>query len=157
MEWIVPRLTRNHFRSDVTIALGANALKNGLQALKSADSSRISVKAPLDLAGSADIDASLKATQPNAPRWDYVVGRDQAAGIDLFWIEVHGARTKQNLDEVSKKLRWLKEWLPGQPLDRYPRRFVWISSGETVFNPRSPQLRRLVAEGCEPVGRHLTI
>ena len=153
----MPQLTRNHFRADVEAALGAGALKNGLQALSSADSSRISVKAPLSLAGSVDVDGSLRATQPNAPRWDYVVGRTPGSGVHLFWIEVHGARTVQNVDEVSKKFRWLKAWLHNQTLDRYPRRFIWISSGETVFSPRSPQLRRLIVEGCEPVGRHLTI
>lgn len=153
----MPQLTRNHFRAHVEAGLGVGALKSGLQALRNPDTSRISVKSPRSLAGSVDVDGSLKASKPNAPRWDYVVGQDRASGVDLFWIEVHGARTEQNLDEVSKKLHWLKAWLLGQPLDRYPRRFIWISSGKTFFNSRSPQLRRLIVRGCEHVGGHLTI
>jgi hypothetical protein len=153
----VPKPTRKQFRADIAATLGAGALESGLLALKAADSARISVKAPRSLAGSVDIDEALKAAKPNDPRWDYVVGQYRASGVYLFWIEIHGARTEQNVDEVSKKFRWLRAWLLGQPLDRYARRFIWISSGTTAFNPRAPQLRRLIVEGCEPVGGHLTI
>ncbi len=153
----MPQPPRKRFRAELKAALGTDAPKAGLQALKSADRSRISVESPPSLAGSADIDSSLKITEPNAPRWDYVVGRCRGSEVDLFWIEVHGARTPQNVNEVSKKLDWLKSWLLGKPLARYPRRFIWISSGETALNPRSPQLRRLIEKGCEPVGRRLTI
>ncbi len=153
----MPKTNRKQFRVDITTALGASVLKNGLLALKAVDSSRISVNSPRSLAGSVDIDKALKSAKPNDPRWDYVVGRERASGLDLFWIEVHGARTSQNVNEVSKKFHWLRAWLLGRPLDQYSRRFIWISSGATALNPRSPQLRRLVVEGCEPVGGHLTI
>lgn len=104
----------------------------------------VAVKAtdPNKLNGSVDIDAAVKSIRPNEPRWDYAVGYSNQA----FFIEVHPADTK-NVDEMVKKVKWLKEWLSevAPELKELHKSGVyhWIPSGRVKILKTSPQYKRI--------------
>jgi hypothetical protein len=145
------------FEADVGQALGADAFRKGLRAMKAADSGHVSTMRPRQLLGSADVDQSLAQALPNAARWDYVVGRSHGGHDQAHWIEIHPAGSDANIGEVKKKLAWLTAWLRGNPLAAYPRDVVWVASGKSAFNVRAPAVRALAAQGCRFVGGHLRL
>lgn len=146
------------FSADVkaTLHLGG-ALCKGLGALSATDRARISVGASIKLAGSVNVDAALKTSQPNAARWDYVVGQKQSNKECLHWIEVHPASGTGNIGEMDAKLKWLAVWMRTTPLASYPRQIVWIASGKSAFNSRHPALRSLANRGLRFAGGHLAL
>ncbi len=143
------------FKDDAAQVLGAEAFRKGLGALRPTDVAHVSAQRPREITGSADVDAALVATLPNAARWDYVVGRTQGHVLQTHWIEVHPASAGTNVHEIEKKLVWLMTWLRDNPLAQYPREVVWIASGKSAFNARSPGIKALAAKGCRFVGGHL--
>jgi hypothetical protein len=143
------------FKTDVTHVLGADAFRKGLGALRQTDVAHVSAQHPREIMGSADVDASLAAELPNAARWDYVVGRTQGNVHQTHWVEVHPASAGKHVNEIEKKLAWLMTWLRGNPLANYPRDVVWIASGRSAFNARSPGIKALASKGCRFVGGHL--
>ena len=143
------------FKTDVAQVLGADAFQKGLGALRQTDMAHVSAQRPREITGSADVDASLAAALPNAARWDYVVGRAQGNVQLVHWIEVHPASAGKHLREVERKLVWLMVWLRDNPLANYRRDVVWIASGKSAFNARSPGIKALASKGCRFVGGHL--
>ncbi len=145
------------FKTDVVDALGDGTFHKGLGALKQVDAGHVFCARPRELSGSADVDAALEATLPNAHRWDYVVGRSAGKVVTAHWIEVHPASSTKNIAEVERKLAWLAGWLHGNPLGKYPKDVVWVASGKSTYNTRSPAIKALAAKGCRFVGGHLTL
>jgi hypothetical protein len=143
------------FKADVAQVLGADAFRKGLGALRQTDLAHVSAQRPREITGSVDVDTSLTAALPNAARWDYVVGRTQGNVHLTHWIEVHPASAGKNVHEIEKKLAWLMTWLRDNPLAMYPRDVVWIASGKSAFNARSPDIKALASKGCRFVGGHL--
>ncbi|MGO8688044.1 MAG: hypothetical protein ACLQLG_00270 [Thermoguttaceae bacterium] len=137
----------------------ASAWRNGLHALRRADSAHVRAETPRLLTGSVDIDGALEADYHGAPRWDYAVGhrpRNMRAEI-IYWIEIHPANDR-GVDEVLKKLAWLKKWLTSaRALGKMRREFIWVSSGRTSFTPLSPQQKQFAALGLQHKGRVFTI
>jgi hypothetical protein len=132
----------------------------GLQALRGVDKARVIIDASGNLYGSVDVDEALKAKLPNDARWDYVIARKRLGGDEhLHWIEVHPASSTKNIDEIEKKLDWLKGWLNtvGKPSKAYRGEWIWIASGKSTFNQNSPQLKRLAAMGVMFKGGHFRI
>jgi hypothetical protein len=111
------RKASNSFRQAVqnTHELGEDAYCSGLRALTDSDSRRI-VSGKVPILGSVNLDAALRQHYPNDARWDYGIGIQKGKPWTL-WVEVHPADTS-NVDEVLKKLTWLKDWLAhsAQPL-----------------------------------------
>ena len=145
------------FRADVVTALGDGTFHKGLGALKAADAGHISSTRPRELAGSADVDAALAVALPNAHRWDYVVGKSVGKSVHAHWIEMHPASSTKNIAEVERKLAWLSGWLRGTPLGVYRKDIVWLASGKSTYNTRSPAIKALAAKGCRFVGGHLSL
>jgi len=133
------------------------ALSRGLGALKATDKSHVSKKSTTKLAGSVDIDKALEPSQPNAHRWDYLVGVHEGNGTRIHWIEVHPASSTGNIAEIEAKMKWLMYWMKTTPLVKYPRSIVWVASGKSVFNGRSPALKKLASRGIKFAGSHLAI
>lgn len=119
----------------------AGALKSGLSAMKS-NSKSIHVADTKLIDGSVDIDEAVKVIRPDESRWDYVIGYSNEA----FFIEVHPADTK-NVDEMVKKVRWLKYWLATSALDlrSIHKRdiYYWIPSGRVNILKGSVNIKRL--------------
>ena len=135
-------------------------VRNGLQALRRPDRTRVRAKNSRRLAGSIDVDSALAEALPNAPRWDYGIGHQPPSNRDevVHWVEVHPA-TDGEVSKMEAKLEWLKNWMDNnaEELARMDRRFVWVSSGRTHSTPTSPGLRRLAQKGCCHVGSVYTI
>lgn len=130
--------------------------RKGLGALEATDKTHITVGS-IKLVGSVNVDLALKPSQPNAARWDYVVRQKRGNTEFLNWIEVHPASGGGNIGEMQAKLSWLKSWMGSTPLDTCPRQVVWIASGRSAFNNRSPEIRRLAAQGLIFAGNHLAL
>jgi hypothetical protein len=145
------------FKADVVEALGDGTFYKGLGALKQVDAGHVSCARPRELSGSADVDAALAATLPNAHRWDYVAGKSEGNVVTAHWIEVHPAISTKNIAEIEKKLAWLSGWLHENPLGQYPKDVVWVASGKSTYNTRSPAIKALAAKGCRFVGGHLML
>lgn len=135
----------------------AGTFCRGLGALKATDKSRISKKNSTKLAGSVDIDKALEPLQPNAHRWDYLVGVHEGGEICIHWIEVHPASSTGSITEVAAKMIWLVNWMKITPLVNYPRDIVWVASGKSAFNGRSPELKKLASRGLRFAGSHLAL
>ena len=145
------------FEAAVAQALGSDALRKGLRAMRAADSTHVSALRPRELLGSANVDQALAEVMPNAARWDYLVGRSRGGHHQAHWIEIHPAGSDTNIGEVKRKLAWLTGWLRENPLAAYPRDIVWVASGKSAFNVRAPAVRALAARGCRFVGGHLQL
>lgn len=146
------------FKNSVDGALGAGVCKNGLGGLKATDANHVSVSSPRSLLGSADVDASKKAADPNGARWDYLIGLKRGSQDHACWVEVHPAGGGNNVTEVANKLAWLRALLHAEPaLAAYPRDVVWVASGRSAFNARSPQIKALASQGCRFAGGHLNL
>ncbi|MBS1913267.1 MAG: hypothetical protein JST22_14860 [Bacteroidetes bacterium] len=147
------------FKDDVADTPGLHdAYHKGLQAL-GANATKVGIANPRTLAGSVDIDGSLRGHHPDAPRWDYVVGVANGRVTKLYWIEVHEANSGRSSYEVERKFRWLEEWLSndGSRLQGYAREFHWIGTGTITFRRGSLQERRLTSLGIKFAGKHLQI
>lgn len=145
------------FKANVVDVLGDGTFRKGLGALKPVDADHVSCVRPRELSGSADVDTALVATLPNAHRWDYVVGKTAGNVTTAHWIEVHPASSTKNIAEVERKLAWLSGWLHGNPLGQYPKDVVWVASGKSTYNTRSPAIKALAAKGCRLAGGHLCL
>ena len=108
---------------------------------------------------SVDLDGALRDLHPNDPRWDYGIGVRKTKNSDrVIWIEVHPA-SSSHIQDVLKKLEWLKEWLGSSAprLKTISTDYVWIASGEVSISTNSPQRRKLAAKGIRFVGNRLQV
>ncbi|NPA41276.1 MAG: hypothetical protein GXO18_03285 [Aquificae bacterium] len=101
-----------------------NCYREGLKAINKKDRKKIRVSEGGNIDGSVNLDSCLKEQYPTDNRWDYIVGYK---GI-VFFIEVHSAENIRNIDEIYKKLTWLKNWKSYTPF-KNDNRFIWIASG----------------------------
>ena len=132
----------------------AQFLCDGLQALTKGDRKKIAYTNSRALVGSLSLDEALSSQYPNDPIWDYGIGVTVTVGSDnVKWLEVHPA-SSQHIDEVLKKLRWLRHWLTNSApeLEALPREFVWIASGKVSLQKGSPQMKKLAQAGLRFVG-----
>lgn len=134
------------------------AYRRGLQALRAVDRQKLSLQRPRNLRGSVDLDGALADKYPDANRWDYGIGVQQAGNDKVYWAEVHPARDGE-IGVMLDKLNWLKGWLgnSGTLLNNLPREFIWIASGGIAITPTSPGLRRLATQGLTFRGGHFKI
>ncbi len=120
-----------------------DSLKAGLTAMGN-NSIAVKVKDTKLIDGSVDIDSAVKWKRPTEARWDYVVGYADEA----YFIEVHPADTK-NVDEMIKKIKWLKEWLATKATDLKKLHksgvYYWIPSGRVKILKTSVQYRKIAA------------
>jgi len=146
------------FQSDCdAVAELAGASRRGLRALNALDAPHVSKGRFTRLTTSVNIDTALRASQPNAARWDYGVGQRSGDEEIVHWIEVHPASGGNCVSEMQHKLRWLRVWLHGKPLAEYQRRVVWVASGKCAFNSRDPKLKALAQMGLRFAGGHYTV
>lgn len=117
---------------------GLTALGNYSVAIRAADTKLID--------GSVDIDKAVKRKRPSEPRWDFAVGYSNEASF----IEVHPADTK-NIDEMLKKVNWLKNWLSNTAPELKSLHksgiYYWIPSGRVKILRTSNQFRKIASNG----------
>lgn len=139
-----------------------NALCSGLGALSKSNRSHIRISDSIQLAGSVDLDNSLRTEYPNESRWDYAIGhRDKQSRHHedfVSFVEIHPANSGE-VKVVIAKLVWLKSWLRSNAprLDSMRREFVWLSSGRTTLSLSAPHQKQLAQLGLRHGGRVLKI
>ncbi len=120
-----------------------DSFRPGLSAL-GAHSSDVKAKDTSRLDGSVDIDSAVRKVRPGEARWDYAVGYAE----DAYFVEVHPANTK-NVDEMVKKVTWLKNWLATVAVDLKKLHkcgtYHWIPSGSVKILKTSKQYKMIAA------------
>ncbi len=133
-------------RSWAGIAAG---VRDGLRAVTSAHHA-LFVR-PATYACSVDLDATLRESEPNASRWDYVVARRDGTTVG---VEVHPAKASE-VDVVVAKKRWAEQRLLSFCALRV-NRWYWVrpARSQLQFTPLSPKARSLAMNGVQfPVAR----
>lgn len=145
-------IAHNPFQKAVaqTPQLGTNSYRSGLRAIASSHRERIIARQSTIL-GSVNLDSALKEVCPEQPRWDYGIGVQGDSQPVAVWVEFHPAETNR-VDEVIRKLRWLKEWLRQHApslngLTPTERAFHWVATSGCHIQRSTPQARRLFQEG----------
>src|SRR5579885_1606851 len=122
----------------------------GLQALPKRDADCIQCANTKRLTGSVNVDDALKATEPNAPRWDYGIGHRRGNNEVAIWVEVHPA-SSDGIKDMLSKLKWLKGWLhrKAPKLAALTQNdYYWVATDATIaITPASRQAKRLAAAG----------
>ena len=129
----------------------AGCLQPGLQALQPGERARLDVSNPRALKGSVDIDTCTKIKYPTEPRWDYIIGYQEA----IYYIEFHPANAGE-VNTVLAKHQWLRQWQAHTPLKELQNEstYHWIASGDIGFTHGSKYSRLLSQQGIQmPVKR----
>jgi len=123
--------------------------REGLQAVRGGDRDRLRCSQPRRLRGSVNLEEVLPPGQTNEPRWDYGIGIGSSRSDAVVWLEVHPASSTGHVDEVLRKLGWLRTWMSrdAAALAELPRHFVWLATGSVSFHGGSPQMKRVAQNG----------
>lgn len=111
-----------------------------------------------DFGDSLNLDTALRASHPNAHRWDYLLGH--APTRNVIAVEEHSAHTSEVPVIVDKK-RAARDQLQGHLRDgRSIARWYWVASGAVQILDLEKARRRLdqhgiVFAGGKLLGRHL--
>lgn len=136
------------------------AYVDGLRALRQVDRRHVTAQNTKRLAGSVDVDSTLKSKYPRESRWDYAIAHRPKNLVDemVYWVEIHPASDGE-INVVLSKLQWLKDWLKAKApkLNSIRKEFIWISSGKTSFTLASPQQKRFASLGLQHKGRVFNI
>lgn len=124
-----------------------------MDAFLSRDKQLVAVTERPRIGDSLDLDHALRATFPNAHRWDYIFSVPDAG--KLMALEPHHA-TDSEVSRVIEKKRQAAHQLR---LHLHPKyrvlEWLWVSHGRTSFSRMEPATRRLAQEGIKYVGRGL--
>ena len=142
-----------------TADLGASTFRYGLQALGN-DSNKVHLANTRSLVGSVALDNALRATYPNAPRWDYGVGIKKSARDSAVWIELHPASTS-DVATFLNKLDWLRNWLKNRAPKLHEltasQSFHWVATGGVHIRQGSRQARQLHMAGLSLPRRQIVL
>ena len=124
-----------------------NGFRQGLQALKKVDRTKIGCDETRKIDGSLDIDSSVKSLYPVSERWDYAISYTGK----ICYCEIHPAETSE-VTKMIGKLAWLKKWLMVKApeinvLPSYTYKYVWVSSGRVNVLPTSREAKRISSSG----------
>jgi hypothetical protein len=105
---------------------------------------------------SVNLDAALKKSAQNAPRWDYGIEAMDGSQSTCVWIEVHPA-TSSEVKTVLEKLRWLRVWLKQSSTCRaVTHEFHWVATAAGVHIDTARQ-RQLAAAGLKMPKRRIPL
>jgi hypothetical protein len=104
-----------------------------------------------NILGSVNIDAVYLEKEPNAPRWDCLVGYLSEAPRACF-VEFHEANSESCITEVKSKLEWLMGKLQGSPFltPQWKASFHWIVSSAEPKASSVVLTKREVADKMAP-------
>ncbi len=155
---LTPKATkRMSFKQDVKSSPGLNAAwKPGIKALTGSHREQIDASGSR-LLGSADIDAALLKTHPDASRWDYVVGCGYGSEERKHFIEFHPASGMSDIRVVELKSAWLLQWIKNTPLNAGRRSLHWVATGSVCFTQTNPKIRALAQKGVAFRGSRLDL
>ncbi len=130
------------------------AVRTGLQALRSGDLRYIDRRVKQQFADSLNLDVALKAQYANDPRWDYLLGH--APSEKVVGLEIHPARGGGEVNKViAKKRAALKQLRKHLVAEQRVAQWCWAASGETDLSPTDRRHKLLNQAGIIFVGRRL--
>jgi len=135
------------------------AYRTGLRALAKNDRQLITADGN-NLTGSVNLDESLKKGEhAQASRWDYGIGYKRNNSEVAIWVEVHPASSTSEVQNVSKKLKWLKDFLDAAPqLRAMTFAFFWVAKGGVNLRlHQAPQSRSDILRGLRGPVEHLNL
>ena len=123
-----------------------NCYQPGLRAMKGY-SLKVKPENPRKLDGSVFIEECLKTAYRDAPLWDYMASYDSK----VYFIEVHPA-SSGNVNEVIKKLDWLKNWLKNKAtgfleMKANRRPYRWVTTNGVHITKGSRQAKKIANSG----------
>ena len=129
----------------------------GLQALKGTSRRHIKVADTSSIGGSVHLDEAYRASQPNAPRWDYGIAYRQDRET-IYWVEIHPA-DNSHVDRIIKKAEWLGKWLQsdGHRFHSFPNCRIWVATGGRMLTAKDRKSKKLAESGVTCVGNVLRI
>lgn len=127
----------------------------GLGAIKKQHREKIMINNSRNLQGSMDVDKSCKDSEPNSPRWDYLVVILKNNQENLALIEIHGAAKPKNAKEMIKKKAWLNQWLINVRLVDFKKKIFWIAANGVFILPQSRYAKELAKSGI-PLPKRVT-
>ena len=116
--------------------------------MNAADARRIVCSNTRKIAGSVNVDRCLVRLIPDEPRWDYAIGQSASAADIVHWVEVHPCNASE-VEQVIRKLAWLKTWVGVHARTEMSQRYIWIPSGKAALPPTAPQYKRAAAHGIK--------
>lgn len=124
----------------------ASGEQSGLGAIKGEHHALLRCRAPANtrwIIASVDADSTCRTSQPEAPRWDYLIafGRES---IRFICAEVHPAKPDQ-VDRVIAKLEWLESMIGESPPPE--RAYIWIPTKKNAISTLSAEAHRLAKRG----------
>lgn len=133
------------------------AFCKGLQALRDEDKHRITTRESRRIQGSADLDAALEASCPDANRWDYVIGYEISEGTDrVYFVEVHSAQSSE-VETFLRKFVFLERTVRNMVPSLWEMKpsFHWIAT--STIDLRGPKKRQLAEKGIRGPQKHLIL
>ncbi|MFO0757618.1 MAG: hypothetical protein U0359_14070 [Byssovorax sp.] len=123
----------------------------------SRDRPRVDAAPGTTIACSFNLDDHCKATEPNAPRWDYLLVA-QGTSDRTVGVEVHPASAGE-VGAVIDKRNWAQKKLASSCKDLIvgPSDWYWVASGKVFLRPTDPQFRRLRQSGIQGPTEHLML
>jgi hypothetical protein len=121
----------------------SNSYQKGKSGIKNQHRDKIRIEDTRKLKGSMDIDEACKDSEPNSPRWDYMVVIWKNSLENLALIEIHPAAKYRNVAEVIEKKNWLNQWLYKTRLIDFRKKFIWIATGSICITSGSKYAKRL--------------
>lgn len=114
---------REPLLQDAERTFGSGCCRSGLKALRGEHSNLIRPENTRFVLGSVDIENYVKEKDKHRklsrvpPYWDYLIGYHPGnQGIPrAYFVEVHPAAKREDLEEMQDKLDWLKKRLEGSP------------------------------------------
>lgn len=122
-------MCRSPFLQSADQTFGPGACQPGLRALKGEHRRKIEPENSRQILGSVDIDGWYADQEPNAPRWDYVVGYGSGPTPRAYFVEIHPGGIEE-IDEIRSKWEWLMKKLRAKKSpflsDRWGASYHWL-------------------------------
>lgn len=126
---------------------------DGIGALKNADRRYLASEVRATFADSLDIDTALQEGNPQAHRWDYLLGHLPSRTV--IGIEPHSAKEDQVSRIIQKqkaaRTQLAKHLRPGERVVEW----LWVASGTVQFADTEKTRLRLDQSGIRFVGRQV--
>lgn len=109
--------------------------------------------------GSVDLDAEFAGQEAQSPRWDYGLGIQNSDAAEVaVWLEVHTSTSPREVDQMLRKLAWLKSKLaqPGfaklhhlteAARQQGRQQFIWLTAGAVGIRAGSRDFNKLAVQG----------
>jgi len=153
---------RSPFSEDAEQTFGKGWCRAGLGGVEGKDRGRIKAKDTRRILGSVNINERYEKEEPDASRWDCVVGYLSAPAPRAYFIEFHPAN-QEDIKEVKKKKEWLDGKLTSSAFaddSRWTVSFHWVVSSDKKREGKAPvrftkdyALRELKGTGIKFEGR----